>query len=82
MASHDRNILTIAKQAAARGIDALSGRQRAVVDSFVEDYKNNHTCEMCVNGNMSIFMDYIEIEDHGICSMCRYDNERLMKDNL
>jgi len=70
----------IAKQAIAKGVPSLSEKQRDVVDKFVDHYKENRTCEMCSNGNVSGLMDYIEIEDTGICSMCQYDKDKYMNE--
>lgn len=70
----------IAKQAIGKGVRSLSDKQKAVIDSFVDNYRRNHTCEMCSNGNVSTLMDYIEIEDEGICSMCQYDRDKFMRE--
>lgn len=70
----------ITKQALGKGVRSLSTIQKAVIDGFVEKYRKNHTCEMCSNGNVSTLMDYIEIEDEGICSMCQYDRDKFMRD--
>lgn len=68
----------IAKQATSKGIKSLSEKQRAVVDKFVENYKNSNVCERCSNGNTSSLSDYITISEIGLCPMCEYDREKFM----
>jgi hypothetical protein len=70
----------IAKRATTLGIASLSLRQMEVVEDFIGRYQANLICNMCVNGNIGSALDYIEINDTGICPTCQYDKERLMRD--
>ena len=70
----------IAKQATTKGINSLKPAQLDVVDKYISRYKGNLTCDMCVNGNIGSVMDYIVINDNGVCPTCEYDKERWMHD--
>jgi len=53
-----------------KGIKALKGKQRPVIESFVDKYMENFECEICSNGNVNSLQDYMYIEEVGICSTC------------
>jgi len=68
----------IAKKVISQGIKSMSEKQKSVVDEFIANYKKNHSCERCSNGNISSLSDLIAIEDNsfGLCAMCEYDRVR------
>jgi excinuclease UvrABC ATPase subunit len=70
----------IAKYLFQNGIHSLSEKQKAVVDNFIEGYKNRHSCKNCQGDNISNLSDYIEIADCGLCPMCQYEQEQLERD--
>lgn len=70
----------ITKKILADGIDSLKGKQRPVIESFVENYTRNIECERCGNGNISELADYIFISENGFCPMCESDREKFMED--
>ncbi len=74
--------LGISKQVIDKGVDSMSEKQKNVIESVVDYYTKNIKCERCLNGNVSTLTDYIFIKDnsHGLCSMCDYDREQLMKE--
>ena len=72
--------LGIAKLAVDKGVEHLSSKQRMVIDSQVDRYKNSQTCSQCENSNVSSLQDYLEIADEGYCSMCQYDQAKYMKE--
>jgi hypothetical protein len=69
----------IAKQVISKGVKSMSEKQKEVIDNFTTQYKRNHTCERCSNGNISVLSDYIHVADYGLCPMCQYDKEQYMK---
>jgi hypothetical protein len=70
----------ITKQIIDRGVESLKGNQRPAIDSFVEDYTKNISCERCDNGNVSVLTDYLYIKENDFCPMCDYDREKFMRD--
>jgi len=70
----------ITKQLVDQGIESLKGNQKPAIESFVEKYSQNTECEVCSNGNVSMLLDYLHIEENNICPMCEYDKEKYMRD--
>ena len=70
----------IAKQVIDKGEDSMNDKQRAVVERFVKNYKQQNECERCGNGNISSLTDYIFISENGLCPMCEHDREKFMRD--
>lgn len=70
----------ITKQINGKGFESLTEHQKNVIENFANYYSTNYECEVCSNGNVSNYSDYIEIADTGLCPMCQYDRERFMKD--
>ena len=70
----------ITKQINGKGIESLTEHQKVVIENFANYYSTNYECEVCSNGNVSNYSDYIEISETGICPMCQYDKEKLMRD--
>lgn len=70
----------IAKQIIGRGENSMTGRQRAVVDNFIQAYENNNQCDRCGNGNVTSLTDLIFISENGLCPMCDNDREKFMRD--
>lgn len=73
-------IAGITKQIIAKGVDSMSSKQEKAIDLFVNSYKNDHECEMCVDGNIGSLNDYIHIADEGLCPSCKYSKEKYMRD--
>ena len=70
----------IAKQIIGRGENSITGRQRAVVDNFIQAYEKNNQCDRCSNGNVTSLTDLIFISENGLCPMCDNDREKFMRD--
>lgn len=70
----------IAKQVIDKGVDSMSEKQKSIIDNLVDSYRKNNECERCLNGNISILTDYLFIAENGLCPMCEYDKEKVMKD--
>ncbi|MFI3240873.1 MAG: hypothetical protein R3Y22_09900 [Bacteroidales bacterium] len=72
----------ISKQLIGRGLHSLSKKQRAIIDNYINEYKNNHKCEVCLGGNMSYLSDYLHVEEseYNLCPMCEYDRAKIMQD--
>ena len=70
----------IYRQIRGRGFDSLSHLQKETLEKFLESYSGKNVCERCDNGNISNLTDYIEVADNGICPMCEYDRDKLMRD--
>jgi hypothetical protein len=71
----------ITKQLMDKGIESLKGKQKPKIESFVEKYRQNLKCEICSNGNVEILMDYLYVEDNGICPTCEYDRDKYFRNN-
>jgi hypothetical protein len=70
----------IAKQVIDKGVDSMSPKQKTVIDNIVEEYKNKNVCERCTNGNVNALTDYLFIAENGLCPMCEYDREKIMRE--
>lgn len=70
----------IAKQIIGRGENSMTGRQKAVVDNFIQAYEKNNQCDRCSNGNVISLTDLIFISENGLCPMCVNDREKFMRD--
>lgn len=73
-------IAGIAKQVISQGVRSMSHPQKSAIDSFVESYKKNHECERCLSDNVTDLTDYIAVADQGLCPMCQYDYDQMMKE--
>ncbi len=70
----------IAKQIVGKGEDSITGRQREVIDNYIQIYEKNNHCDRCSNGNVTCLTDLVYIADNKLCPMCDYDREKFMKD--
>ncbi len=70
----------IAKQVVDKGVSSMSSKQRAVVDNFIESYREKNECDRCSNGNVTSLTDLIFISENGLCPMCDNDREKFMRD--
>ena len=70
----------ITKQVIAKGVNSMSDKQKAVIDKFVEKYKLDYECDICLNGNINRLTDYFNVMEKGVCPMCEYDREKFMRD--
>jgi len=73
-------ILGIAKQVISKGVSSMSMKQKAAIDSYIERYKKENECEVCININITSLNDYIYISDNGICPNCEYSRRKYFKD--
>lgn len=70
----------IAKQLIGQGYESLSPKQQQIVNKFIDGYKRSHSCDRCVNGNVSSLADYLHLADNPLCPTCEYDEQRFMED--
>lgn len=70
----------IAKQVVAKGVNSMTSKQSAVVEKFVEGYREKNECDRCSNGNVTSLTDLIFISENGLCPMCDNDREKFMRD--
>ncbi|QIA06841.1 hypothetical protein [Draconibacterium halophilum] len=70
----------IAKQVVDKGVNSMSPKQSAVVDKFIEAYRERNECDRCTNGNVTSLTDLIFISENGLCPMCDNDREKFMRD--
>jgi len=70
----------IAKQVVTKGVKSMTGNQKPAIDSFVENYKEEHVCERFSNENVGSLTDYIFIAENGLCPACEYDREKYMRE--
>ncbi|HRE77125.1 MAG TPA: hypothetical protein PLL09_04785 [Flavobacterium sp.] len=72
----------IARQVLDKGVESMSERQKNVIDNFVNNFKNDHSCNGCVDGNIGSLTDYIYIFDNSdnLCPTCQNSWDKLMKE--
>lgn len=70
----------IAKQLISLGSKTLTEKQLAIVDKYVETFKNNVECSNCENINVNGLLDYLHIVEDGMCIDCRNSYEKMMRE--
>ncbi|MFD0931299.1 hypothetical protein ACFQ0R_01675 [Psychroflexus salinarum] len=70
----------ISKLVIDKGVDSVSKKQKYVIDSIIDTYRDKYACETCSNGNIARLTDHLFIAEYGLCPMCDNDREKFMED--
>lgn len=76
----DNPLYGIAQQLIKQGYNTLTNKQKAIVEKYITNFKQNHICEKCGHSEITSLSDYLYLINHKYCPSCENEIQKIMED--